>query len=216
MKILSSRIFWGCVLILAGLLFLLQNLGVFQGSDLFWGVSIAIAGLLFLGVFLGDRQQWWAFIPGMILLAIGSLILLTSFVPEFNEELGGMVFLGGIGLSFLLIYLANHANWWALIPGGVLVTLGIVAGINQFVSDIATGGIFFIGLGLTFVLVAIAPSPVGKMKWAWIPAIILVLFGLILFFTAENLLIYLLPLALIIVGGVLVWRAIRPRKVSQL
>src|SRR4030066_1832594 len=103
MKILSKPIFWGLVLIFGGVLFLLQNLGVFKGSDLFWGVSLGIAGLLFLGVFFGDRQQWWALIPGIVLLAVGSLILLTSFVPGFNEILGGMVILGGIGLCFLFV-----------------------------------------------------------------------------------------------------------------
>ena len=212
MKILSKPIFWGLVLIFGGVLFLLQNLGVFKGSDLFWGVSLGIAGLLFLGVFFGDRQQWWALIPGMVLLAVGSLILLTSFVPGFNDALGGLVILGGIGLSFIFVYLANRANWWALIPGGVLVTLGVVAGLDQVVSEGGTGGIFFLGLGLTFLLVAIAPNPIGKMKWAWIPAVVLVLFGLVVFFATENLQVYLLPLAFFIVGGVLIWRAIRSRQ----
>lgn len=211
MKILANRIFWGLVLILGGVLFLLQNLGIFQGGDLFWGVCLGVAGLLFLGVFFGDRQQWWALIPGMVLLAIGSLILLTSFVPGFNEGLGGLIILGGIGLSFIFVYLANRANWWALIPGGILVTLGVVAGLDQVVSDTGSGGIFFLGLGLTFLLVAVAPTPSGKMKWAWIPALVLVLFGLLVFFAAENLLIYFLPAALVIAGGVLIWRAIRSR-----
>jgi hypothetical protein len=143
MKILSSRIFWGLVLILGGVLFLLQNLEVFQGGDLFWGVSLAVAGLLFLGVFFGDRQQWWALVPGMVLLAVGSLILLTSFVPGFDEAMGGLLILGGIGLGFIFVYLANRANWWALIPGGVLITLAVVSGLDQVVADGATGGIFF-------------------------------------------------------------------------
>lgn len=211
MKILASRIFWGMVLILGGVLFLLQNLGIFQGGDLFWGVCLGIAGLLFLGVFVGDRQQWWALIPGIVLLAVGSLILLTSFVPGFNEILGGMVILGGIGLSFLLVYLANRANWWALIPGGVMITLAAVAGLEGVISESALGGIFFLGFGLTFAIVGVVPTPSGKMKWAWIPAIILVLFGLLLFFTAENLMVYFLPVALLLAGGVLIWRAIRSR-----
>jgi hypothetical protein len=209
MKILTSKIFWGVVLILGGVLFLLQNLGIFQGGTLFWGVSILIAGLLFLGVFLGDRQQWWALIPGMILLAIGVMILLAEFVPEFNEALGGLVILGGIGLSFFFVYLANKANWWAIIPGGALITLAVVACLDQAISDVANGGIFFFGLGLTFALVALAPNPSGKMKWAWIPAIILVLIGLIVYFAAEDLLVYLLPAVLLIAGGFLIWRAIR-------
>src|SRR4030065_2891946 len=103
MKILSKPIFWGLVLIFGGVLFLLQNLGVFQGSDLFWGVSLGIAGLLFLGVFFGDRQQWWALIPGMVLLAVGSLILLTSFAPGFDEAMGGLLILGGIGFGVFFV-----------------------------------------------------------------------------------------------------------------
>ena len=211
MKILSSRIFWGLVLILGGVLFLLQNLGIFQGGDLFWGICLGVAGLLFLGVFVGDRQQWWALIPGIVLLAVGSLILLTSFVPGFNEILGGMVILGGIGLSFLFVYLANRANWWALIPGGVMITLAAVAGLEGVISEGALGGIFFLGFGLTFAVVGIVPTPSGKMKWAWIPAIILMLLGLLVFFTSENLLVYFLPVALFLAGGVLIWRAIRSR-----
>lgn len=211
MKILASRVFWGLVLIVGGILFLLQNVGVFQGSDLFWGACLGLAGALFIGFFVGDRQQWWALIPGMILLATGSLILLTSFVPGFNDSLGGLIILGGIGLGFLFVYLANRSNWWALIPAGALITIGIVAGLDQVVSDVTLGSIFFLGLGLTFALVAIAPNPAGKMKWAWIPAAILLIMGLIVFFASENLLVYILPLGLFLGGGFLIWRSLRSR-----
>lgn len=215
MKILANRLFWGIVLILGGILFLLQNLGIFQGSDLFWGVSLAVAGILFLGVFYGDRQHWWALIPGMVLLSIGVLILLSAFVPGFDEGLGGLIILAGIGLGFIFVYLADHAHWWALIPGGILVTLGIVAASDQFVSEGATGGILFVGFGLTFLVVALAPNPAGKMRWALVPAVVLAIFGLIIFFAAENMLVYILPLAFIIAGGVMVWRALRSRQSAQ-
>lgn len=211
MKILSSRVFWGIVLLVGGMLFLLQNLGIFQGGDLFWGVSLVVIGLLFLGFYLGDRQQWWALIPGIVLIAAGILILLTSFVPGFNDQVAGLLILGGIGLSLLLVYLVNHANWWALIPGGILITLGLVAGLDNTISEGALAGIFFFGIGLTFALVGIAPTPSGKMKWAWIPAIVLLLLGLIVYFAAENFLIFVYPLVLLIAGGFLIWRSIRSR-----
>lgn len=211
MKILSSRTFWGILLILGGVLFLLQNLGVFQGGDLFWGICLGIAGLLFLGFYIGDRQQWWALIPGIVLIAVGILVLLSSFVPGFNDTLGGTIILGGIGLSFLFVYLVNRANWWSLIPAGVLLTLAVIAGLEGVVSDGTTGGIFFLGLGLTFAIVGIVPTPSGKMKWAWITAVILVFVGLLVFTAAENLLVYLLPLALVLAGGVLIWRAFRSK-----
>ena len=48
LKWLSSQVFWGIMLIVGGVLFLLQNLNVFQGGELFWGVAMGIVGVLFL------------------------------------------------------------------------------------------------------------------------------------------------------------------------
>lgn len=211
MKILSSRIFWGIVLIIGGVLFLLQNQGIFQGSDLFWGATLVIAGLLFIGVYLGERKQWWALIPGIVLLALGSLILLSGFAPGFNNNLGGFILLGGIGLSFILVYFAERTNWWAIIPGGVLITIGVISALDGIVTGGLSGGLFFIGLGVTFAMVGLIPTATGKMRWAWIPAIILVLFGLMLFFTEEKMLDYFLPAVIILVGSFLIWRALRYR-----
>lgn len=215
MKILASRVFWGLILILGGILFLLENLGIFEGSALFWGVSLAIAGILFIGVFIGDRQQWWALIPGMVLLPVGILILLSSFMPGFNEGIGGLIIMAGMGLGFIFVYLANRTHWWALIPGGVLVTLGIVAALEDVTSDGLTGGIFFFGLGLTFLLVALVPTPGGKMRWALIPAVIMIFFGIFVYFAVEDLLVYFIPLAFILAGGLVIWRALRSRRSIQ-
>ena len=38
------------------------------------------------------------------------------------------MFLGTIGLSFWVIYLTRRDFWWAVIPGGALMTLALVAG----------------------------------------------------------------------------------------
>ena len=34
---------------------------------------------------------------------------------------GGALFLGCIGIAFWVIYLADRARWWGIIPGGVLL-----------------------------------------------------------------------------------------------
>jgi hypothetical protein len=211
MKLFTSRIFWGLVLIIGGVLFLLENLGIIQGSDLFWGGCLLIGGILFVAYYLGNRQHWWPIIPGIILAALGLLVLITSFVPGFEGWLGGTMVLGGIGLSFFIVYLANRSAWWAIIPGGALITLAVVAALDVSGSESLVGGVFFLGLGLTFLLVAILPNPTGSMKWAWIPAGVLSLLGVIVFLASEELLIYILPLGLCIAGGILIWRAIRAR-----
>jgi hypothetical protein len=212
MKWLTSTVFWGIVLIFGGILFMLQTLGLFQGGDLFWAVAFGLAGVLFLSVFAGNRLNWWALIPGFALLSIGTLIGVQIFVPSFAGSWGGAIVLGGIGLSFFAVYLANRSNWWAIIPGGVLLTLAMVTLIEDFANNgLGTGGIFFIGLGLTFALVAVLPNPQGRMNWAWIPAGALLVMGLLISIAAGNLIQYLGPAVLILIGAFIIIRSFYKR-----
>jgi len=210
-KILSSRLLWGLILLIGGLLLLLDSFGIIQGGSIFWMVGSAIAGLLFLILYFTQHEHWWALIPGVIFLTIATTIGLNTFVPAYNSNhLEGPTILGGIALSFFLVYLAERGNWWALIPGGIMATIAVVAGMaDSSSSSFASGGIFFLGLGITFALVALLPNTVGRMHWAWIPAIILMLFGLLILVSAENLINYLWPSILIVGGLLLIIRAFR-------
>jgi len=73
----------------------------------------------------------------------------------------------------------------------------------------SSGGIFFLGLGITFALLALLPTSGGQMRWAWIPAGILGLMGILIIFAAENLINYIWPSALILAGILLVGRSFR-------
>jgi hypothetical protein len=209
-KVLSSRILWGIILIIGGILLLLDTFGYIHGGSLFWTIVLALAGLLFVALYVTQHEHWWALIPGIIFLAIATTVGLNAFLPGFGDSsIQGTMILGGIGLSFLCVYLADRGNWWAIIPAGVMATLAIVA--IPVVSDTAltSGGIFFLGLGITFALVALLPNSVGPMRWAWIPAGILGVFGILLVISAENLINYIWPALLIIGGGALLVRAFR-------
>jgi hypothetical protein len=206
-KLLSSRLLWGLVLVVGGALLLLDTFGIFQGGALFWTVASAFAGALFLAVYITDHNHWWALIPGTIFLAVAATIGLNSFVPGFKASpWSGVVILGGIALSFLLVYLAERGNWWAIIPAGVLATIAVVAFISTGATAFASGGIFFLGLGLTFGFVAVLPTPYGQMRWAWIPAGILGVIGLLILASQEYLINYIWPIALILAGAVLLIR----------
>ncbi|MFZ0534509.1 MAG: hypothetical protein WAM09_15135 [Anaerolineales bacterium] len=209
MKLLSSRLLWGLVLVVGGVLLLLDTFGIFKGGALFWTIVSGVAGVLFLSLYISNHDNWWALIPGIIFLAVAATIGLDSFLPGFSDtNLGGTIILGGIALSFLLVYLAERGNWWAIIPAGVMTTIALVAVLDTNTSSLASGGIFFLGLGITFALVAILPTSVGKMRWAWIPAGILGLMGVLILIAAEDLINYIWPLALILAGIVLVARSI--------
>jgi hypothetical protein len=177
-------------------------------------VLLGLGSLFFLSLFLQNRANWWALIPGFTLLSLLILILLNGFVPGLEANWGGSVVLGGIGLSLFLIYLVDRANWWALIPGGVLLTLAATVGLEQFFPGLETVGIFFLGMGLTFGLVAILPNPQGEMRWAWIPAGILLFIGLVFMAVTGELLKYIWPVALIFAGIFLLFRSLRRRRDS--
>jgi hypothetical protein len=209
MKYLTSRLLWGIVLIVGGALLLLDTFNIFQGGALFWTIATGVVGVLFITVYINKHTQWWALLPGVIFLAISALIGLDSFLPGFQgSALEGLVILGGIAISFVVVYLASPFNWWAIIPAGIMATVAIVSLVDNEVNGTISGGVLFLGLGLTFALVAILPNPVRRMVWAWIPAGILAAIGIVMLFAAEDLMIYIWPLALIVLGVWFITRSV--------
>lgn len=202
MKRIDPSIVFGLTLILAGGLFVLQNMGILDNvGDVFLGAIFLAAGALFLFMFF--TGSWWAVIPGCVLAGIGALILL----PDSLEIYGGALFLGSISLAFWLVFAtAPRERWWALIPAGVLTTLALVTFLPDLVGDDATGSIFFFGLALTFLLVALL---VPNMRWAYYPAAALAFVGLLALLALGSIANYVWAILLIGVGGYLVYRSFR-------
>lgn len=212
MRRFDMRIVGGILLIAAGVLFLLQNLGLVTVGAYVWPILLGVAGLTFLAVFVLDRASWWALIPGFTLLGLAALIALGSVLSETMENLGVAIFLGAIGLGFWVVYLFNRAQWWAIIPGGVLLTTAATVGFSADVEDEILGGIFLLGLCLTFGLVYLLPNPHGRMRWALVPAVVLGLFGLLLIAALGPWLNLIEGVLLILAGLFLVVRSFRRRK----
>lgn len=198
----------GILLIAAGVVFLLNNLGVIT---LNWGVVIgplfALGGIVFLLVFILNTDEWWALIPGFVLIGIGVIIFTGENMEDIAGRWSGVVFLGLLGLAFLLIYITHRDHWWAIIPAGVLLTLAVVTLLPE--DGLLTGAIFFLGLALTFGLVYILPKPAGKLTWALYPAGVLLLVGILVLLGATNLMGYVGPLFLLVAGGYVLYRALR-------
>lgn len=209
---LESRLFWGALLIIGGVLLLLQNIFGLELGGLFWTVAFGLGGLFFLSIFLSNRENWWALIPGMTLIGIGLTIGSGYLPPPLGDVLGGTFVLGAIGLSFLLIFLFNRDFWWAMIPAGVLLTLAIVIGLEGFISDLGFVSLFFLGMSLTFAIVAMLPVKEGNLKWAWVPAGVLFAFGLIFGVFGGALPGYLWPVLLIALGVFFIFRTFSSRR----
>ena len=213
MRRFEVRVVGAILLIAVGILVLLQNLGVLAVDlALLWALLFGAGGVVFLYVFLTDRTNWWAIIPGFVLLSIAAIIALDQFAPQISESWGGALVLGGIGLAFWVVYLTSRENWWAVIPGGVMVTLALVTAISSVVEGVEMGGVFLIGLGLTFGLLSLLRTPEGHMKWALIPAGVLLVVGLLVTAATASLLQYLWPVALILIGLYVILRILLPRR----
>ena len=123
MKRETSLVF-GILLVLGGALFLLQNLGVFgTGIDILWPILFALGGLIFLYVFVTNRTQWWAVIPGMALLGLGVMMGLDTIGLQMGR-LGRLDLFGRAepGLLARLLEgaaeLVGYHSWWCATDSG--------------------------------------------------------------------------------------------------
>jgi hypothetical protein len=210
MKRTDSYVVLGLSLVGAGVLFLLQTLGLLGAAqNIFWTALFAASGAAFLVVFVRDVARWWALIPGLTLLSLAALVGLNDLAPAFAQQWGGALFLGGIGLSFWLVYLSGRERWWAIIPGGTLLTLASVAALSESNPGMETGGIFFLGLALTFGLVYVLPTPTGHIRWAIYPAGAFLAMAILVIAAMGQVINILWPAALILAGLYLAYRSLR-------
>ncbi len=155
---------------------------------------------------------------GLVLVAIGLMALAGNIWPS---NLWGMITLPALGVIFLVWgFLRPSAG--PMIPGGILtgLGLGVVAQQTLFLgaNEEARGAVVVLGLALGFL--AIMPLAIlveGHTHW-WpaIPGGILLVVSLALLagpggVTVLQALGYLWPVALIAVGGYLLWMMYRSR-----
>jgi hypothetical protein len=206
-----SSVVWGVLLLLAGVMLLLDYLEVLPGEWIFWAVALAAGAGAFLYVFLTQHEKWWAAIPAGWLLGAAAVTVWEALVA--NDDRGAALLLGLGGLGFWAVYARRRANWWAVIPGGVLVTLAVMIALEATVSAATAGSVLFFGMAVTFALLAVLPGT--RMRWPLIPAAGLTLLGVLTALEATGALELanlVWPVALIAAGGYVIWKAVRPRR----
>jgi len=101
----------------------------------------------------------------------------------------------------------NKKFWWAIIPAGVMASLAatiLVDGLTRFDG----GGVFLMGIALTFALLTILPGLEGNRQWPLIPAGILFVVSLFALFEDFNLSTLVWAVILIVLGVFLVVRSL--------
>jgi hypothetical protein len=209
---MRGRLIWGVALIAIGAFFLAQQFGWFGQVQLpFWAFAFGLLGLVFLSAFIADRRQWWSLIPGCILLG-AALVILNSENHVISDQQAGGLFLFSIGLPFLLIYLVDRRQWWALIPGGVLSIIALITLVSGgSLNGQVIAAIMLFGLAAVFAVLRFATRSYAYMGWATWVAIILAAIGALLLITGPVATAIVGPAILIGLGLILLVRAFWPR-----
>jgi hypothetical protein len=213
----TGRILISLILILFGVAALLNNLGfiylpfVITGPNAIWAFIFGLAAVAFIVTFGSDlNSNWWAIIPGMTF--VGLTVLVGGLIPASLENWGGAVFLCSIGLSFWIIFIIRREFWWAIIPGGALLTIGLISGLSELANGFAIASALFLGLGITFFIVFLFANPGGnRMPWALYPAAVLGIMGVLFLFGAGGIINILGSVAIIVAGGYLIVRTVMKR-----
>lgn len=153
---------------------------------------LTVMALPFLVVFLRNRDRWWALIPPYVSWAVVGLVWLTTLNNVLDESIVAYV-LPAISLPFLVVFLHNRDQWWALIlPYFFLIVLATVGLVGRgILSRDLIRAPFLVAIAIPF-FVAYARNP--KRSWVLIPGGIIVVIGLaFLVAVGDSLIQYVCP-----------------------
>ena len=122
----------GIVLIVIGFYFLLKQLGVFFYFRMYqiYPIGLIVLGAFFLVLVFTKKDKGAAF-AATVFLVLGVFFFLRNFVflPHYLDHSRNFwpIFLIAPGLGFIVLYLFKRQDWGVLIPGAILLFLGISA-----------------------------------------------------------------------------------------
>lgn len=219
-----STLLWGLGLVVLGIFGLLYNFGVFDDYKTLLAYIVAgllaVAGLLSLGLLVVRHDQIAFVVPGVSFLTLAALLYLLTLGTVQPTWLAAL-FLAGMAVGYLALFLTNRRErWWALLQAGtiaVIALVGLGVGVppeNQYLLGTALFG----GFALSYLLLFLAGGDRRGLLWALIMAVILGLFAMTTLTggvggasTLAGTVVRLWPLALVLVGAVLLARLIGAR-----
>jgi len=150
----KSGLFWGVLLVGVGLLALARQMGyIDQVPDTLWIWIFALVSLLaLLSYGLSGWQQWgWLFPAGVF---GGLAVTIALAINNVDSAAVGSPLFFGLLIPFGAAYLTDRArNWWALIPGGVMLFLALTTLTVDSIGGEWIGSLFLFLIGLSFLVV---------------------------------------------------------------
>jgi hypothetical protein len=150
----KSGLFWGVLLVGAGLLALARQMGyIDQVPDSMWIWIFALVSLLaLLSYGLSGWKQWgWLFPAGVF---GGLAVTIALAINHVDSAAVGSPLFFGLLIPFGAAYLTDRTrNWWALIPGGVMLFLALTTLTVDSIGGEWIGSLFLFLIGLSFLVV---------------------------------------------------------------
>jgi hypothetical protein len=147
---MKEKFYIGGMFILAGVLFLLSNFQIVS-FDHSWPSFVLLPGLLFFFTFFEERKNLGLLMPAAILTCYGLLFFYCDYFGWEQMDYLWPVFILAPGIGFFLMYYLGTREKKLLIPGSILVFIGLI---NIGLQDMGSffWPIVLIGVGLFLLL----------------------------------------------------------------
>lgn len=176
MNVNRSGLFWGLLLIGGGLLALASQMGYIDTfSPQAWMIAFAAISLLALVSYaLSGWKQWGLLFPAGAFGGLATVIALAEANVDSAAVASPLFF--GLFIPFLAAYLIDRThNWWALIPGGVMLFLALTTLLVDSAGGEWVGALFLFMIALSFFVVYLNNR---TRIWALLVAYILGVLGI--------------------------------------
>jgi hypothetical protein len=123
----------------------------------------------FEGQVVGAKRLDFSWIVGLGLILLGAMYLVGQFIGL--DDLVWAVALLGVGATFALVFLAERARWWALIPAYIFAVTGTFILVEPFLRGDADAFYWLMAVGAPFLVTYLTNT---RRWWALIPSYILI------------------------------------------
>jgi hypothetical protein len=175
MNVNKSGLFWGLLLIGGGLLALADQMGYIDtfSPQMWMTVFAAISLLALVSYALSGWKQWALLFPAGAFGGLAMIIALAEANVDSAAVASPLFF--GLLIPFLAAYLTDRTqNWWALIPGGVMLFLALTTLLVDSTGGEWVGALFLFMIALSFFVVYLNNR---TRLWALLVAYILAVLG---------------------------------------
>lgn len=169
MKTKDTNVFWGLVLVVLGIVFLLNELNVIvlgNLSNVIWAFIFGVMAAFFLiTYFLKERKEWGWLFPATIFTGIALVIGLEG--THIGRILSAAPVLLGIAVPFAVKYFSDpRSKQWALIPTWALTVIAGVILLDRYMNGNLVGALVLYSIALPFLYVYLTDK---TRQWALIP-----------------------------------------------